>query len=55
MRADRGTARKGRTLRFELVVDRALDAMRVEFIQEFGGGCFSPVRAVRNKYAQVIR
>lgn len=49
------TARKGRTLQLELVVDRELDAKGVEFIQQYGGDRISPVRTTRNKYAQVIQ
>jgi hypothetical protein len=48
------TARKGRTLQFELIVDEANNARAVEFIQEYGNERFSPIETVRNKYAQVI-
>jgi hypothetical protein len=48
------TARKGRTLQFEVVVDKANNAKAVEFIQEYGNERFSPIESVRNKYAQVI-
>jgi hypothetical protein len=48
------TARKGKTMQFELVVDKANDAKAVEFVPEYGNERFSPVQTVRNKYAQVI-
>jgi hypothetical protein len=48
------TAKKGHTLQFELVVDKAHDAKAVEFVPEYGSERFSPVETVRNKYAQVI-
>lgn len=48
------TARKGRSLQFELVVDKSKDAKGVEFVREYGGDRFSPVETVRNKYAQNI-
>lgn len=49
------TARKGRTMQFELVVDPAKDAKGVEFVQEYGSDRFSPIQTVRNKYVQVVR
>ena len=49
------TARKGRTLQFELVVDPAHGGKAVEFIPEYGSDRFSPIRTVRNKYAQLVR
>jgi len=48
------TAKQGRTLQFELVVDKTKNAKAVEFVPEYGNERFSPVRTVRNKYAQVI-
>jgi hypothetical protein len=48
------TARKGKTLQFELVVDKANDAKAVEFVPEYGNERFSPIQTVRNKYAQAI-
>jgi hypothetical protein len=48
------TAKKGHTLQFELVVDKANNAKAVEFVPEYGNDRFSPVQSVRNKYAQVI-
>lgn len=48
------TARKGHTLQFELVVDKANGAKAVEFVQEYGSERFSPEKTIRNKYAQTI-
>jgi hypothetical protein len=48
-------ARKGRSIQFELVVDPSANARGVEFSHQLGGDRFSPIRTVRNKYAQVIR
>jgi len=42
-------------MQFELVVDAAQDARSVEFVEEYGSRRFSPIRTIRNKYAQRIR
>jgi hypothetical protein len=49
------SAKKGRTMQFELVVNTAQDARSVEFIEEYGSQRFSPIRTTRNKYVQRIR
>ena len=49
------SARKGRTIQFELVVDTDKDARAVEFGEEYGSRRFSPVRTIRNIHVQRIR
>jgi hypothetical protein len=48
------TARPGRTMQFELVVDKQAKAQAVSFVPEYGGERFSPVHTVRNKYVQEV-
>ena len=48
------SAREGRTMQFELVVDKQAHAQSVSFIPEYGGERFNPIDTVRNKYVQVI-
>jgi len=48
------TARPGRTMQFELVVDKQANAQAVSFVPEYGGERFSPVHTARNKYAQEV-